>query len=66
MALPHSAHRMTPPVRSHTLSPALEDHAFPCMASLAPRTHSLGTPASGTGTAPQCCLGAGTLFFVFL
>src|SRR3712207_873961 len=59
MALPQSAHLMTPPVSSHTLSPALETHLLSFMASLAATTHSLGTPASGTGTAIHSSLGAG-------
>src|SRR5215203_5854340 len=35
-------------------------------ASLAANTHSLGIPASGTGTAIHSSLGAGTLLLTFL
>src|ERR687897_3352471 len=61
MTLPHSAHLITPPESSHTLSPALEDHSLSFMASLAAKTHSLGTSASGTGTAIHSSLGAGVV-----
>jgi hypothetical protein len=50
MALPHSAHRSTPPASSHTLSPALEVHTLSFIASLEPlpkRLHPLRTEASG-------------------